>query len=52
SRVVRQEQYINIIDLDKVTEHRINGKSLLETLGIALRKVPLTQPTDINRTVM
>ncbi|CAB4422512.1 unnamed protein product [Rhizophagus irregularis] len=52
SRVVRQEQYTNIIDLNTVTERKINGKSFLEALGTALRKVPLTQPTDINGTVM
>ncbi|CAB4383970.1 unnamed protein product [Rhizophagus irregularis] len=52
SKVVQQEKYTNIIDLGKVTKCNINGKSFLETLDTALRKVCLMQPTDINGTVM
>ncbi|CAB4421244.1 unnamed protein product [Rhizophagus irregularis] len=48
----QQEKYTNIIDLNKVTKCKINGKSFLEAFSTALRKVPLMQPTDINGTIM
>ncbi|CAB4434701.1 unnamed protein product [Rhizophagus irregularis] len=40
-------KYTNIINLEEVTERNINGKSFLEVLSIALRKVELTRPTAI-----
>ena len=40
-------KYTNIINLEEVTGRNVNGKSFLEILRIALRKVELTRPTAI-----
>ncbi|CAB4393937.1 unnamed protein product [Rhizophagus irregularis] len=40
-------KYTNIIDLEQITEHNINGKNFLDILRIALQKVELTKPTAI-----
>ncbi|CAB4374277.1 unnamed protein product [Rhizophagus irregularis] len=40
-------KYTNIINLNEVNKHNINGKSFLDILSIALQKVKPIRPTTI-----